>query len=65
VSGGYGRERTDDATGLPVGERHWPLRFSPCAQKWRICSQLLVLKAPFVRIRAVSMPGPQSIVPLP
>ncbi len=66
-AGAPGRQpsRRADETGLPVGERHWPCLFSPWAQKWRIFSQPFVLKAPFVRMRAVSMPGPQSIVPLP
>jgi len=50
---------------LPVVERQSPALFSPCAQKCRMRSQLLVLNAPVVRIRAVSMPGPQSIEPLP
>jgi hypothetical protein len=60
-----GATRRDAATGLPVGDRHWPRAFSPWAQKWRMRSQLLVRKAPFARTRAVSIPGPQSIVPLP
>jgi hypothetical protein len=57
--------RRDAATGLPVGDRHWPCRFSPLEQKWRILSQFFVVKAPVVRMRAVSTPGPQSIVPVP
>jgi hypothetical protein len=39
-----------DGTGLPVGDGHWPCLFSPCAQKWRIFSQLFNLKAPIVRV---------------
>lgn len=60
-----GQRRRAAGTGLPVGDRHRPAAFSPCAQKWRIRSQLRVLNAPVVRMRAVSRPGPQSIVPLP
>jgi hypothetical protein len=52
-------------TGLPVGDRQSPAAFSPNAQKCLMISQLIVLKAPVVRMRAVSMPEPQSIVPLP
>jgi hypothetical protein len=48
------------ATGLPLGERHWPRVFPPWAQKWRIDSQPNVLKAPVVRMRAVSIPGPTA-----
>jgi hypothetical protein len=50
---------------LPVVERQSPALLSPCAQKCLISSQFFVLNAPVVRIRAVSMPGPQSIEPLP
>jgi hypothetical protein len=61
----FDERRRADGTGLPVGERQSPAALSPCAQKCRMCSQPIVLNAPVVRMRAVSIPGPQLIVPLP
>lgn len=53
------------AASVSPGLRQLPSGLEPYWQKCRTRSQLRVLKAPFSRMRAVSRPGPQSIVPLP
>jgi hypothetical protein len=58
-------KRLTDARRRRERLRQPPCPFEPKAQKWLTVSQLRVLNAPPSRMRTVSLPGPQSMVPWP